>query len=32
MRLNSSAPCRIEHGAIDTGACKELWAALLDAA
>ncbi|MCK9200856.1 MAG: bifunctional [glutamate--ammonia ligase]-adenylyl-L-tyrosine phosphorylase/[glutamate--ammonia-ligase] adenylyltransferase [Gallionella sp.] len=29
MRLNSSAPCRIEQGVIDTGACKELWELLL---
>ncbi|MFZ3019423.1 MAG: bifunctional [glutamate--ammonia ligase]-adenylyl-L-tyrosine phosphorylase/[glutamate--ammonia-ligase] adenylyltransferase [Gallionella sp.] len=29
MRLNSSAPCRIEQGVIDTGACRELWELLL---
>ncbi|MGC2049814.1 MAG: bifunctional [glutamate--ammonia ligase]-adenylyl-L-tyrosine phosphorylase/[glutamate--ammonia-ligase] adenylyltransferase [Gallionella sp.] len=25
MRLNNQSPCRIEHGEIETGACKELW-------
>jgi glutamate-ammonia-ligase adenylyltransferase len=25
MRLNSSAPCRIEQGMIDSGACRQLW-------
>jgi glutamate-ammonia-ligase adenylyltransferase len=29
MRLNSSAPCRIEQDAIDSGACRELWELLL---
>ncbi len=31
MRLNSSAPCRIARGEIDTGACRELWSLLLGA-
>jgi glutamate-ammonia-ligase adenylyltransferase len=25
MRLNNQSPCRIEHGEIETGACRELW-------
>ena len=29
MRLNSAAPCRIDQGLIDSGACRELWKLLL---
>ncbi|MFZ5522832.1 MAG: bifunctional [glutamate--ammonia ligase]-adenylyl-L-tyrosine phosphorylase/[glutamate--ammonia-ligase] adenylyltransferase [Pseudomonadota bacterium] len=25
MRLNNLSPCRIKHGEIETGACRELW-------
>lgn len=25
MRLNEQGPCRVEHGTIETGACRELW-------
>jgi len=30
MRLNNMSPCRIEHGEIETGACRELWGILFD--
>lgn len=28
MRLNNLSPCRVEHGAIDTAACVQLWEVL----